>query len=204
MTYIVKEGVDARTRDNRKATYVRLADNYNYPFVFAVDGIVQTHTSTGLAVLGRRNLIDLVADWVETPQPEENPKDAVGSKKWRQISIIPRQVLWEVGVALLEGALKYGPYNYRKSKVKSTVYLDAAYGHLDQFCEGEDIDKDSGLSHVTKAISTLVVLRDAMMQGQWVDDRPPKITDIDYTRKNLQDKVDTLFKKHGVKTAAME
>ena len=40
--------------------------------------------------------------------------------------------------------------------------------------EGEDIDPDSGLSHVTKAISSLVVLRDAMIQGKFKDDRPPK------------------------------
>jgi hypothetical protein len=39
--------------------------------------------------------------------------------------------------------------------------------------EGEDIDPDSGLSHVTKAIASLVVIRDAMIQNKWVDDRPP-------------------------------
>jgi len=40
--------------------------------------------------------------------------------------------------------------------------------------EGEDIDPDSGLSHVTEAICSLVVLRDAMIQNKFNDDRPPK------------------------------
>ena len=41
--------------------------------------------------------------------------------------------------------------------------------------EGEDIDIDSQLSHVTKAIASLVVLRDAMMNDMMEDDRPPAI-----------------------------
>ena len=43
--------------------------------------------------------------------------------------------------------------------------------------EGQDFDPDeksAGLSHVTKAIASLVVLRDAMMQDMMTDDRPPK------------------------------
>ena len=41
--------------------------------------------------------------------------------------------------------------------------------------EGADIDPDSGLSHITKALACLVVLRDAMLLDKWVDDRPPKV-----------------------------
>lgn len=120
---------------------------------------------------------------------DTNPKDAIGVAKWRQFMTVPRQVLWELGVAMLEGALKYGRHNYRASGVRASVYLDAAYGHLDQFCEGENVDQDSGLSHVTKAIASLVVLRDAMMNDFWVDDRPPAIKDLDGVRDFLQAKV---------------
>jgi hypothetical protein len=42
------------------------------------------------------------------------------------------------------------------------------------FWEGEDIDPESGLSHVVKALATLVVMRDAMIQDKMCDDRPPK------------------------------
>jgi hypothetical protein len=41
--------------------------------------------------------------------------------------------------------------------------------------EGEDIDPDSGLCHIDKAIATLVVLRDSMYSKNWTDDRPPKV-----------------------------
>jgi hypothetical protein len=47
--------------------------------------------------------------------------------------------------------------------------------HLTSWWEGENVDPDSGLSHVTKAIATLTVLRDAMLTGKYSDDRPPAL-----------------------------
>jgi len=106
-----------------------------------------------------------------------NPKDAVGVKKV-PASTIPAPVIAELGVAMLEGALKYGRHNYRSIGVRASVYYDAVMGrHMPAWWEGEDIDPDSQLSHITKAIASLVVLRDAMMRGNWVDDRPPKSAD---------------------------
>lgn len=125
-----------------------------------------------------------------------NPKDSIGAAKWRHYMSVPRQVLWEIGIAMLEGAVKYGRHNYRVKGVLASVYLDAAMGHIDQFIEGEDIDTDSGLSHITKAITSLIVLRDGMMNDFWVDDRPPKIANIELVRNTLQLRTDELFEKY--------
>lgn len=102
-----------------------------------------------------------------------NPKDAVGVAK-PPLSTVSIPVIAEVGVAMMEGARKYGRHNYRTIGVRASIYFDAAFRHLGKFWEGEDIDPDSGISHVTKAITSLVVLRDAMIQGKLTDDRPPK------------------------------
>lgn len=104
---------------------------------------------------------------------DTNPKDAVGIRK-APMSTVPANVIAEVGVAMLEGAAKYGRHNYRCAGVRASVYYDGVMRHLMSWWEGEDIDPDSGLSHVTKAITSLVVLRDAMMQGMCTDDRPPR------------------------------
>lgn len=103
---------------------------------------------------------------------DTNPKDAVGIKK-APISTVSGPVLAELGVAMLEGARKYGRHNYRIAGVRASVYMDAVFRHMTQWWEGQDIDPDSGLSHVTKAIASLCVLRDAMIFENWVDDRPP-------------------------------
>lgn len=103
---------------------------------------------------------------------DTNPKDAVGSRK-AKLSVIPGNVLFDLGLAMTEGAVKYGRHNYRICGVRASVYYDAAMGHLVDWWEGQDIDPDSGLNHVTKSIASLVILRDAMMQGMLDDDRPP-------------------------------
>jgi len=102
-----------------------------------------------------------------------NPKDNVGSRK-PPISTIPAPVLFELGNALFEGHLKYGGHNWRAIGVRAGVYYDACFRHIAAWWSGEDTDPDSGMSHITKAIAGLVVLRDAMLNGMMHDDRPPR------------------------------
>jgi hypothetical protein len=102
-----------------------------------------------------------------------NPKDAVGVLKYA-MSYVSAPVLAEIAVGMTEGGHKYGRHNYRVIGVRGSIYYDATMRHLMQWWEGEDLDPDSGLSHITKAITSLVVLRDAMIQGKFNDDRPPK------------------------------
>lgn len=109
----------------------------------------------------------------EKNEKPTNPKDAVGVKK-APMSTVSSAVLAEVGVAMLEGALKYGRHNYRGVGVRASVYYDATMRHMFSWWEGEDQDPDSGMSHITKAIASLVVLRDAMIQSKIEDDRPPR------------------------------
>jgi hypothetical protein len=125
-----------------------------------------------------------------------NPKDAVGVTK-APASTLSAQVMGEVGVAMLEGALKYGRHNFRVAGVRASVYYDAIVArHLAAWWEGEDIDAASGLSHVTKAIAGLMVLRDSMLQGNWVDDRPPKVADRGWVDK-LNAKVKELLERYA-------
>lgn len=101
-----------------------------------------------------------------------NPKDVVGIRK-APMSTVSAPVMAEVGVAMLEGATKYGRHNYRAVGVRASVYYDATMRHLMAWWEGEDLDPDSGIHHVSKAIASLVVLRDAMLRDKLADDRPP-------------------------------
>lgn len=128
-----------------------------------------------------------------------NPKDAVGTKK-PPLSTVSSVVIQEVGVAMLEGARKYGRHNYRVSGVRDSVYYDATMRHLMAWWEGEDIDPDSGLSHITKAIASLTVLRDAQINRVNVDDRPPKVN-TEY-KEQLQERVDDIFERHPEAVAA--
>lgn len=113
---------------------------------------------------------------------ETNPKDSVGIKKV-PFSTVPSEVTAEVGLAMLEGALKYGRHNYRTVGVRASVYYDAALRHLTAWWEGQDLDPDSGLSHLVKCLACLYVLRDSQNMGNWVDDRPPRLPDDGWTER---------------------
>lgn len=125
---------------------------------------------------------------------ETNPKDSVGVKKV-PLHVVSSAVLMDIGLGMLEGARKYGSHNYRVAGVRSSVYYDAAMRHLTQWWEGEDIDPDSGLSHITKAMTSLCVLRDAMFNEKLNDDRPVPMKDVNWLR-NMNKKAAEIVDKH--------
>ena len=105
---------------------------------------------------------------------DTNPKDALGTAKV-PMHVLPGGVLMEMGLAMMAGGRKYGTHNYRVMGVRASVYYDATLRHLLDWWEGEDIDSDSGLSHIIQAMSSLIVLRDSMLMKNWEDDRPPQL-----------------------------
>ena len=122
-----------------------------------------------------------------------NPKDIAGSSKVPMNSMLSGAVMGEVALALFEGALKYGRHNYRQDGVRASVYYDAVGRHLSAWWEGEDVDEESGLSHITKAIAGLHILRDCSIRGMCNDDRPPKTADF---MKELNNKTKALIEKY--------
>ena len=127
---------------------------------------------------------------------DTNPKESVGVRK-APMSTVSAAVMAELGLAMLEGAAKYGRHNYRASGVRASVYYDGVMRHLMAWWEGEDIDQDSQLSHVTKAITSLVVLRDAMIYQSFVDDRPPRSPDF---YSDLNKLAGEILDKHAERT----
>ena len=113
---------------------------------------------------------------------QTNPKDAVGIRKV-PMHVVSSPVVMEMALGMMEGARKYGAHNYRVAGVRASVYYDAAMRHLTAWWEGQDIDPDSGLSHITKAMSCLHVLRDAMLNDMWFDDRPPKFANQEWVKE---------------------
>lgn len=102
----------------------------------------------------------------------ENPKDRVGIHKPPLHLIPPAAELLESAVMAL-GAKKYGAFNWRTANVKASVYVAAARRHLLQWFDGEDIDAESGVSHLAHARACLGILLDAAAIGRLIDDRPP-------------------------------
>ncbi len=102
-----------------------------------------------------------------------NPKDQLGRQK-PPLQLVPASAnIAEAGVFAL-GAAKYGPFNWREHSVSAQVYVGALLRHVSQWFDGEDVDSESGESHLAHARACLGILLDAKACGKLVDDRPLK------------------------------
>jgi hypothetical protein len=102
-----------------------------------------------------------------------NPKDLFGTTKV-SITKLPPVAILHAAHAMMNGASKYGPYNWRDKKVVAGIYIDAAIRHLLSWFEGEEIAEDSGVHHLGHAMACAAILLDAIATGNLLDDRPGK------------------------------
>jgi hypothetical protein len=100
-----------------------------------------------------------------------NPKDLYGEKK-PSISKIPPVALLHCAMAMMDGARKYKPYNWRKNKVVAHIYIDAALRHLLAWADGEEVAPDSKIHHLGHMMACGAILLDAQSGGNLIDDRP--------------------------------
>ncbi|MGR9056110.1 dATP/dGTP diphosphohydrolase domain-containing protein [Rhizobium leguminosarum] len=106
-----------------------------------------------------------------TNLPLSNPKRAFGVRK-PSAQFIPPVALIEESVVMGLGAAKYGAFNWQDSPVDATTYYSAAMRHLLQWFSGEDVDKESGASHLAHVRACMAILIDAAASGKLIDDRP--------------------------------
>jgi len=108
---------------------------------------------------------------VPTPLDSTNPKDALGMAK-PDLSVIPPSAELHLASAMMDGAVKYGPFNWREKNVRGRVYIAAARRHLLQYLDGEDTDPTSDVHHLGHAMACCAIILDAYESGTLVDDRP--------------------------------
>lgn len=129
-----------------------------------------------------------------------NPKDIIGSGKL-PLELVPDTIEAEVALSFLEGALKYGRFNWRIAGVRASIYRAALRRHEAKWWNGEDRDQKTRVKHLASIIACAGILLDAELCGKLVDDRPPSapigklIDEYDATVKHLKD----LFKEHDPK-----
>lgn len=100
-----------------------------------------------------------------------NPKDLLGIKKVRLHLVPPSSIIFQA-MAMEDGAVKYGPYNWRTNKVILSIYVDAALRHIYAYFDGEECAPDSKKPHLAHALASLGIIVDALSTGNLVDDRP--------------------------------
>ena len=99
-----------------------------------------------------------------------NPKDAAGEAK-APLYLVPPILVIQAADAMAEGAKKYGPYNWRATRVRATVYISAMLRHLAAYADGENVTEDC-IHHLAHVAASCAILLDAEALDQLIDDRP--------------------------------
>lgn len=107
------------------------------------------------------------------PNFDTNPKDLIGAKKVSHTAL-PDIATLHGNRAMMDGARKYGAFNWREKKIQADIYVDAARRHIAAWFDREEFAEDSGVHHLGHAIATLGILLDAQANDALVDNRPPK------------------------------
>lgn len=101
-----------------------------------------------------------------------NPKDVIGSTKL-DMGLVPVSGVICAARAFLEGAIKYGRFNWRFSGVRASIYHAALLRHVAKWWNGQNHDRQTRVHHLDSAIACLMIIRDAELYGMLTDDRPP-------------------------------
>lgn len=104
--------------------------------------------------------------------PDGNPKTLLGMLK-PSISKAPAAAVLYMALAFMDGARKYGPFNWRTKSVTASIYIDACKRHLDAWFDGEELAEDSKMPHLAHALACIAIIVDAKECGVLLDDRPP-------------------------------
>jgi len=106
--------------------------------------------------------------------PSETPKTAAGLRKL-PLDLIPPIALVEMAAVLGLGAdcpaKAYGRWNWRSAPVEVETYVAALERHVLRWRAGEEIDDQTGLSHLASAMCCLALVGDAQEAGTLIDNR---------------------------------
>lgn len=99
-----------------------------------------------------------------------NPKQIYGDKK-PPLAYFPLSAQLAGMEALYDGALKYGPHNWRDTPVEAMTYVDAALRHLQLYKVGEEFARDTKVRNLGAVIACCAILIDAAAHDALIDNR---------------------------------
>ena len=106
---------------------------------------------------------------------KDNPKAVRAAKEGKiPYEKIPWEVLEADAHVHASGAAKYGERNWRLDKIRASTYEGAIMRHFTAWATGEDVDPESGYSHLTHIRACCAVVLDAEAHGTLIDDRQRK------------------------------
>ena len=95
------------------------------------------------------------------------------------LSLIPKEPLWELARVLMAGEKKYGRYNWQGG-IDTHRLTAAAMRHITQFNDGETLDKETKTCHLLNACANLFFAHWMLINKPHHDTRVKKIEQADW------------------------
>lgn len=89
-----------------------------------------------------------------------------------KLGLVPPKAIIQIGKAMTFGAKKYNNYNYKSGKgLDWDQYYNALLRHLMSWMDGENLDPESKLNHLSHMGACAVMLIDAVQSNIGKDTR---------------------------------
>lgn len=156
----------SRTKKRKLTTY----DLLSIRCVALPDGTIIHSASSCIQLGGKSCAFPVTASKLEPKTSSEKQLGLKYDSEKPALAYIPKTALYEEGKAFVYGARKYEAWNYRNG-IAVTRTLSAALRHVYQFLDGEDVDDESGATHLGSARANLAMAIDTLTNHPGLDDR---------------------------------
>ena len=101
-----------------------------------------------------------------------------------KLYLLPPKSILEVGKVLTYGAEKYDAENWRKVDDLQNRYTSAALRHIFAHMDGEQLDEETGLSHLAHAMCCLLFKLEDELLGKGEEERTREADSGKYTTRD--------------------
>lgn len=95
-----------------------------------------------------------------------------------RMDLLPPKAIFEVAKVLGFGAEKYGPENWRLLDNLQGRYTAGALRHIFAHMDGEELDPESGTSHLAHALCCLLFKLEIELENAKIEEEDPREADI--------------------------
>lgn len=122
-----------------------------------------------------------------------------------KMHLLPPKAINEVAKVLTFGAQKYDEENWRKLEDLQSRYSSGALRHIFAHLDSEDLDPESGLSHLAHAICCLLFKLEIELENAKIEEEKPR--EVDFTEHSARDQSnesDLLYNKSYNEAGSMQ
>ena len=122
-----------------------------------------------------------------------------------RMDLLPPKSIFEVAKVLGFGAEKYGPENWRLLENLQDRYTAGALRHIFAHMDGEDLDPESGMSHLAHALCCLLFKLEIELENAKIEEEKPRETDsAEHTARDQSFESDILTEKAYNEAGSMQ